>query len=330
MAENGFEIVAGEKEKKKRLDVFVAETAPGLSRSQVSHRIREGRILVNGRREKAGYRLREGDRVVLFPETPKACPLVPEDLPLTVYYEDGALLVVEKPAGMVVHPAAGHSGGTLVNALLHHCGDLPGIGGVQRPGIVHRLDKDTSGLLVVAKNDGAHRSLSDQFRNREVLKRYFALVHGNVREDEGVVDLPVGRHPTDRKKMSARSRRGKTAVTRWRVLERFGEVTFLEAVIETGRTHQIRVHLSAAGHPVVGDPVYGRAVRKERDIRERRVREALKSMKRQALHAGAMGFRHPVTGISMEFSSPLPGDMERCLEMLRGLRRPGGDGEGAE
>lgn len=330
MAESGFEIVAGEKERKERLDVFVARAASGLSRSQVSHRIREGRVLVNGRREKAGYRLREGDRVVLFLEPPKECPLVPEDLPLKVYYEDGAFLVVEKPAGMVVHPAAGHAGGTLVNALLHHCGDLAGIGGVLRPGIVHRLDKDTSGLLVVAKSDEAHRSLSDQFRNRQVLKRYFALVHGNVREDEGVLDVPVGRHPSDRKKMSTRSRRGKTARTRWRVLERFGEVTFLEAVIETGRTHQIRVHLSAIGHPVVGDPVYGRSGRKGRDIREPKVREALRSMKRQALHAGTMGFRHPGTGIPLEFSSPLPGDMETCLGMLRGLRPPGGGEEGTE
>lgn len=320
-AGNGIELIAGAAEEKERLDVFLARHVSGMTRSQVSRRLDEEKVIVNGRREKAGYRLRTGDRVVFFLEPPRESPLTPEDFPLSVLYEDRDLLVVEKPAGMVVHPAAGHTGGTLVNALLNHCTDLSGIGGVLRPGIVHRLDKDTSGLLVVAKNDGAHRALSDQFRHHKVLKRYRVFVYGHIREDEGTVTLPVGRHPTDRKKMSTASRRGRTAVTRWRVLERFGEVTFLETVIETGRTHQIRVHLSTLGHPVVGDPTYGRSNRKERDIRDQRFREIFRIMKRQALHAAAIGFCHPATGQYMEFSSPLPPDMEEFLKRLRDLYR---------
>lgn len=328
--ENGIEFVAGAKEERERLDVFLARNISGMTRSQVSRRLDEGKVIVNGRREKAGYRLRSGDRIVFFLEPPRESSLAPEACPLRVLYEDRDLLVVEKPAGMVVHPAAGHAGGTLVNALLHHCTDLSGIGGVLRPGIVHRLDKDTSGLLVVAKNDVAHEALSDQFRRHRVLKCYRVFVYGHMRQDEGTIALPVGRHPTDRKKMSTVSRRGKTAVTRWRVLERFGEITFLETVIETGRTHQIRVHLSTLGHPVVGDPTYGRSGRKERDIRDQRFKEIIRVMKRQALHAGTIGFHHPATGQYMEFSSPLPRDMEELLQRLRNLCRDGDGEEGME
>ena len=325
-AEEDLEFVAGTAEEKERLDVFLARNVPGMTRSQAARRLDGGKILVNGRREKAGYRVRPGDRVTVSLEPPRESPLVPEEAVLRVFFEDRDLLVVDKPAGMVVHPAAGHAGGTLVNALLHHCTDLSGIGGVLRPGIVHRLDKDTSGLLVVAKNDGAHEALAGQFRRHEVVKKYRTMAYGSFREDEGTIRLAVGRHPTDRKRMSTASRRGKTAVTRWRVLERLGEVTFLEVAIETGRTHQIRVHLSAMGHPVVGDRTYGRSRRKERDGRDGGPVDILGSMKRQALHAAMIGFRHPVTGQYLEFSSPLPEDMEKLLEDLRERDRRGDGG----
>ncbi len=215
---------------------------------------------------------------------------------------------------MVVHPAAGNYSGTLVNALLFHCRSLSGIGGVMRPGIVHRLDKGTSGLMVVAKSDEAHRHLSEQFKNRLVSKHYTALVHGNLREDEGIVDAPVGRHPVERKKMSTKSRRGKEALTRWKVLERFGAFTLLEAKIDTGRTHQIRVHLGSLGHPVVGDSVYGGS---KRTVEAPAMRAALKKLTRQALHAGRLSFIHPVTEQAMSFESPLPADMAEVIRFLR-------------
>jgi 23S rRNA pseudouridine1911/1915/1917 synthase len=215
---------------------------------------------------------------------------------------------------MVVHPAAGNFRGTLVNALQFHCRNLSGIGGVMRPGIVHRLDKGTSGLMVIAKSDEAHRRLSEQFKRRLVSKRYTALVHGNVRQDEGIVDAPVGRHPVERKKMSTASRRGKAALTRWKVLERFGAFTLLEAKIETGRTHQIRVHLSALGHPVVGDSVYGGS---KRIVESTALRATLKKLSRQALHAGRLSFAHPITGKGMTFESPLPEDIAVVCEILR-------------
>jgi 23S rRNA pseudouridine1911/1915/1917 synthase len=224
--------------------------------------------------------------------------------------------VIDKPAGMVVHPAAGHSGGTLVNALLHHCRDLSGIGGVLRPGIVHRLDKGTSGLLVVAKSDEVHRGLSAQFKRHEVKKDYLALVYGDPKTDGGRIEAAVGRHPTDRKRMSTQSRRGRTAVTIWRVRERYGVAALLEVDIETGRTHQIRVHLTDLGYPVVGDRVYGGAGR-IRTVGDPAARSRMKALDRQALHAWRLAFTHPVTAEKMKFSSPLPEDVAGLCAFLR-------------
>ncbi len=308
--------VAGEEDNSLRLDLFLTRRDPSLSRSQIRRLIDGGHVRVGAHPAKASHRLRAGDTV--FVEAPAAteCDVIPQDIPLSVIYEDESILVVDKPAGMVVHPAAGHARDTLVNAILFHCRDLSGIGGVLRPGIVHRLDKDTSGLLVVAKSDRAHQALADQFKRRGIQKTYQALVHGNVTEDRGVVELPVGRHPVDRKKMSTRSRRGRDAVTHWRVCERFGAATFLELDIETGRTHQIRVHLNALGHPVVGDSVYG-GTKKIRTVENPGTRAALQAMKRQALHAARLRFAHPVRGDVMAFTSPLPADMAALREALR-------------
>ncbi|MCX5833958.1 MAG: RluA family pseudouridine synthase [Deltaproteobacteria bacterium] len=299
-----------------RLDVFLATNIPSMTRSQIQKLIDQGLVQVRGQKTKAGQKLKAGEAVILFKPPPVEDELAPEDLPLRILYEDQAIAVVEKPAGMVVHPAAGNVRGTLVNALLHHLKDLSGVGGVLRPGIVHRLDKGTSGVMVVAKNDAAHKGLTDQFKKREVKKVYLALVYGDVRENEGVVDLPVGRHPRDRKRMSIRSPRGREAFTRWRVVERFGDVTLLEVVIKTGRTHQIRVHLNTIGHPVIGDRTYGNP-RRLASIADRAERSKLAEMKRQTLHAGTLGFCHPLTREQMEFTSPLPEDMETLIQYLR-------------
>lgn len=300
-----------------RLDVFLARQDIALSRSQVQRLIDEKRVQVNDGLEKAGYKLRAGDTVALTQEDPKEYAVLPEEIPLNIVYEDPSVIVVDKPAGMVVHPAAGHSQGTLVHALLHHCRDLSGIGGVLRPGIVHRLDKDTSGLIVAAKSDAAHQELAKQFKEHLVKKRYRALVFGDVEGDEGVLNSPVGRHPSDRKKMSTASRRGKEALTRWKVAERYGVLTLLDVEIETGRTHQIRVHLHAAGHPLLGDSVYGQSSKRLQTIQDPLLRSKLRGMKRQALHAGGLEFRHPVTREHLEFVSQLTEDMERVRVFLR-------------
>ncbi|WP_367359321.1 RluA family pseudouridine synthase [Syntrophus buswellii] len=300
-----------------RLDVFLVRQRPDLSRARLKRLIDDGRVAVCGAKAvRASRKLRAGDEVTL--EEPQAEPLelLPEDIPLSILYEDHDLLVLDKPAGLVVHPAAGHAEGTLVHALLHHCRDLPGIGGVLRPGIVHRLDRDTSGVLVVAKTDAAHSGLASQFKNRQVQKTYVALVYGNPGENQGTIDLPVGRHPVERKKMSTKSRRGKRAVTSWEITERFGVAALLKVAIETGRTHQIRVHLAATGHPVVGDPVYG-STKRISAITDPVVRSRLKGMNRQALHAARLSFVHPVGGEQMEFEAPLPGDMAELCRFLR-------------
>jgi len=288
----------------ERLDKHVAGLAPDdISRSQVQSWIRSGLVKVNGKPEKPGYRVAAGDIVELtVPEIGEA-EIEPEPIPLDVVYEDGDVIVVNKPRGMVVHPAPGHSSGTLVNALMHHCRDLSGINGELRPGIVHRLDKDTSGLLMAAKNDRAHQSLTEQLKKRSVERRYLAIAHGVLPHDEGTVDAPIGRDPKDRKRFCVNTKTGKTAVTHFRVLERAGGCTILELRLETGRTHQIRVHMQFIGHPLVGDPVYGRS----KGV----------TMNGQALHAATLGFDHPSTGERLRFEAPLPDDMKRLLELLR-------------
>ena len=310
------EYSVGSDEKGLRLDLFLSRRDPFLSRSQVQKLIERGAVRVADHPAKAGQRLREGETVHCEIPPVADYDVLPEDIPLPVIYEDESILVVDKPTGMVVHPAAGHHQGTMVNAILFHCRDLSGIGGVLRPGIVHRLDKDTSGLMIVAKSDRAHQVLTDQFRKRQIQKTYQALVYGNMKVDQGFIDLPVGRHPVDRKKMSTCSRRGKEAITHWRVCERYGEATLLHLNIETGRTHQIRVHLNAIGHPVVGDSVYG-GTKRVHTIGDPVLRSALKGIKRQALHAAHLCFNHPITGNLMTFSSSLPEDMVSVCEVLR-------------
>ena len=240
---------------------------------------------------------------------------VAEEIPLEVLYEDGDLVVVNKPPGMVVHPGAGTSGGTLVNALLAHCRDLSGIGGTLRPGIVHRIDKDTSGVLVVAKNDRAHQSLSDQFKEHTIKRVYLALVFGSPKGEKGRIESAIGRHPVDRKRMSGKSGRGKHAVTHWQVLGRFAGITLVRLKLETGRTHQIRVHLSETGHPLVGDPVYGGSGRLA-GISDPQLKGLIRALDRQALHAKTLGFIHPTTGKYLEFDTDLPEDMARIIAYL--------------
>jgi len=299
----------------KRLDVFLSQKEPALSRSQIKRLIETGKVRIEGRKAKPGLRLREDERVTLILPEPKKMEVEAEAIPLKVLYEDRHLIVVNKPAGLVVHPAAGNYSGTLVNALLHRCPDLAGIGGVLRPGIVHRLDKDTSGVLVVAKDDPAHRSLSDQFRKHTAERRYMGIVFGQL-SDEGQVDAPVGRHPTHRKKMSARPRKGREARTHWRVLERFRSFNLAEFRLETGRTHQIRVHLSSIGHPILGDPLYGGRKRLA-SVEPPPLRQGLQKLKRQALHAASLGFVHPVTGEALKFASSLPEDILEAVGLLR-------------
>ena len=240
----------------------------------------------------------------------------PQNLPLNIVYEDASIIVINKAAGMVVHPAPGNPDNTLVNALLFHCRDLSGIGGVLRPGIVHRLDKETSGLMVVAKSDEAHRKLSAQFEKHDIHKRYIALVWGDVKGQSGEIVLPVGRHPVDRKKMSTKSRQGKDALTLWKVRERYGKATLLDIEIKTGRTHQIRVHLSERGYPVIGDTVYGNAS-KLQTIKDTALKTEIKSLQRQALHAAQLSFIHPQSGERVVFSAPLPEDLENLRALFR-------------
>ena len=290
---NSIYISVSKEEEGKRLDVFLMEKQPEYTRSRIQNLIKEGRVKVRGKEMKANYRVKDGDEIVMVIPAPKEITVKPENIPLDIMYEDADIVVINKPVGMVVHPAAGHYSGTLVNALLFHCKDLSGIGGKLRPGIVHRLDKDTSGILVAAKNDTAHLSLSEQLKERAVKREYFALVHGIIKEKYGTIDAPVGRHPRERKKMAVTKGRGRKAVTHFEVLERFPKHTFLKLKLETGRTHQIRVHLSYIGHPVLGDNVYGPRKKKP-------------GISHQVLHAGILGFTHPRKGDYIEFSAPLP------------------------
>lgn len=303
----------------ERIDTYLASQVNELTRSRIQDLIKTGYVTVNGRAGKASYALKSGDRVLLSIPPPQPCRLDPETVEFDILYEDAALLVVDKPAGLVVHPAPGHASGTLVHGLLEHCQDLSGVGGVARPGIVHRLDKDTSGLLVVAKNDRVHENLSRQFKEGRILKEYAVLVHGSPRQDEGRIDLPIGRHPRHRKRMAVVATAGRSALTLWHLEERYERLFSRLCVrLKTGRTHQIRVHLSHIGHPVIGDPVYGpkRKWWKSQFPGLDCVRDFLG---RQMLHAQRLGFLHPETGAFLRFEAPIPEDMTGVMEALRGM-----------
>jgi len=289
----------------ERLDVFLVGKLEGYSRSFVRRLIDEGLVLIGGKKEKSGYKLRPGERIEVSIEPPKEIEVEPEEMPLDIIYEDDALLVVNKPQGLVVHPAPGHPDHTLVNGLLYHCrGKLSGINGYLRPGIVHRIDRDTSGLLVAAKTNKAHLLLSEQLSAHSMTRRYEAIIIGSFKEDAGTINKAVGRHPVDRKKMCVTEKAGRHAVTHYRTLESFKGFSHIEARLETGRTHQIRVHMSFMGHPVLGDPVYGGIAPGF-------------SLNRQALHAGILGFIHPETEEYLEFAAKPP---EYFTDLLKNLR----------
>lgn len=304
-----------ESEVKKRIDVLLCSYPEVNSRMLAQRLLKQGLAEVNGQTVFPAYRVRNGDQISFSLPEPEPLDVVSEAGDLDILFEDASLIVINKPAGLVVHPAPGHSSGTLVNFLLHHCQNLPGIGGVARPGIVHRLDKDTSGVLVVAKTDIAHSSLSEQFHEHSVHRKYQALLWGHPQQNRGTIEKPLGRHPVNRKKMAV-VENGKQAVTHWKVLTRFQHFTLVECHLETGRTHQIRVHLSSENMPLLGDPLYSQ-------FRLNRIRSApplfleiLSSFNRQALHAQELGFTHPLTGNYQEFVAILPPDFKKLLQAL--------------
>lgn len=289
----------------ERIDKCISALITGLSRSFVQKMIREGQVLVDGAPVKSSYRVQTDDEVrFTLPESAEP-DIAAENIPLDILYEDSDVIVVNKPKGMVVHPAAGHYSGTLVNALMYHCGaELSGINGVLRPGIVHRIDRDTTGSLIACKNDRAHRAIAAQLREHSVNRVYQAVCYGVLQEDEGTIDKPIGRHPTDRKRMAVVERGGKRAVTHYRVLKRFEKYTYLECRLETGRTHQIRVHMASIGHPLLGDEVYAQG------------RSCPFRLEGQTLHAGTLGFVHPTTGKYIEVQAPLPEYFRHLLDIL--------------
>lgn len=290
----------------ERIDKYLAEVMNDYSRSFLQKQLKDGNVSVNEKTAKASLKVAEDDEVRIFIPENKEPDIVPEDIPLDILYEDQQLLVVNKPKGMVVHPSAGHYSHTLVNALMFHCKDqLSGINGVLRPGIVHRIDMDTTGALVVCKTDLAHQSLAEQLKIHSITRRYRAIVHGRLKEDFGTIEGTIGRHPTDRKKMAINVKNGKPATTHYKVLERFDQFTYVECELETGRTHQIRVHMSSIGHPLLGDVVYGPK------------KSAVPNLQGQTLHAMVLGFLHPVSNEYMEFTAPLPEYFEKLLKNSR-------------
>ena len=297
----------------QRIDTVVGEREK-ISRSAAARLVEDGDVLVNGAHVAKNYKIRENDEIVISHPDVLPCEIVPQDIPLDIVYEDNDIIVINKPKGMVVHPAAGNPDGTLVNALLYHCGDsLSGVGGVARPGIVHRIDKDTSGLLVVAKNDEAHLSLSEQLKSHSVSRVYHAIAIGNFKDVSGTVDAPIGRHPIDRKKMAvikSPDHTSREAITHYREIERFVGFSYIQCVLETGRTHQIRVHMSHIGHPLLGDTVYGGDKTRFQTIHKGNING-------QCLHAKELHLIHPRTRDLMTFTSPLPDDFEKTLEILR-------------
>ncbi len=297
-----FEIT--ENEDGERIDKCLATLTDSLSRSYIQRLIKDEAVRVNGSPVKGSYRVKQEDQLEF--ELPEAVEpdIEPEDIPLDILYEDKDVIVVNKPKGMVVHPAAGHYSGTLVNALMFHCGkELSGINGCMRPGIVHRIDMDTTGSVIACKNDMAHNCIAEQLKEHSLTRRYVAICHGVLREDEGTIDRPIGRHPTERKKMAVNERNGKRAVTHYKVLQRFRDYTFIECRLETGRTHQIRVHMASIGHPLLGDEVYSN-------------RKSPYKLQGQTLHAKILGFRHPSTGEYIETEAPLPEYFEHLLKVL--------------
>ena len=291
----------------ERIDVFLARELPDLTRSAVQKLLEQGQVSLRGVPMKKNSKTEAGAvYTVTLPEL-KEIPLVAQDIPLDVVYEDDDLLVINKPKGMVVHPAAGHEDGTLVNALMHHCGDsLSGINGEKRPGIVHRIDMDTTGLLIVAKNDFAHRHLSDQLKDHSLSRTYECIVRGGFRQEEGTVDAPIGRHPMDRKRMAVTEKNSREAVTHWKVLGAYGQYSHVQCRLETGRTHQIRVHMAHIGHPIAGDPVYG-------------IKKPELGLSSQCLHARKLRFIHPRTEEEVEVSCPLPEEFEKALNKIKNI-----------
>ena len=290
-----------------RIDKFLAEELPELSRSYVQKLIKEEQITVNGKIVKANYKLSPEDLVVVFQPELKEPDILAENIPLDILYEDSDILIVNKPKGMVVHPSAGHYTGTLVNALMYYCkDDLSGINGVMRPGIVHRIDMDTTGSLLVCKNDYAHQNIAEQLKTHDIKRVYHAVVHGVLKEDEGTIDAPIGRHPVERKKMSINHKNGKEAVTHYKVMKRFRNYTYIQCQLETGRTHQIRVHMASIKHPLLGDVVYGPA-------------KCPFKLKGQTLHAKTIGILHPRTNEYLEIDAPLPEYFSELLKKLENL-----------
>lgn len=288
----------------ERIDKYLSEQLEDMTRSHIQKLIKENMVRVNGMAVKSNFKLSASDQIeVEIPEL-KEPDILPENIPLDILYEDQDILVVNKPKGMVVHPAPGHYTGTLVNAIMYHCKDnLSGINGVMRPGIVHRIDMDTTGSLLICKNDRAHQTLAEQLKEHSITRKYHAIVHGRLKEDEGTIDKPIGRHPIDRKKMSVHCTNGREAITHYRVLKRFQQFTYIECQLETGRTHQIRVHMSSIGHPILGDQIYGPA-------------KCPYKLQGQTLHAKVLGITHPTTGEYMEFDAPLPDYFQALLEKM--------------